>query len=214
MVSTQSTNTKRVDHHYVYENDTLRITYDLWEDNGQMSFSVYNKLKVPLFVDWKNSSFISNDVSYKYWQDVENSTSVSSGTSYYGLQTLTGVPVSVHKGTQNTTVQRPERITSIPPQSEIKQVKFSILAKEHYHAPTDTTTIFNSINSPIKFRNYLVLSTSENLSNLFYTDNQFYVCKYTVIPSNRFVYTYTNSNLRTYPYLSPDLFYFYIYPQN
>ena len=36
---------------YVYENDSVKITYSFWEDKGKMSFIVYNKLKKPLYID-------------------------------------------------------------------------------------------------------------------------------------------------------------------
>ena len=41
----------------VYENDTLRIQYDFWHERGLLSFSVYNKLGRPLYIDWAQSGF-------------------------------------------------------------------------------------------------------------------------------------------------------------
>jgi uncharacterized protein YcfL len=36
---------------YVYENDSLKITYSFWKAKGLMTFSIYNKLKKPLYID-------------------------------------------------------------------------------------------------------------------------------------------------------------------
>ena len=43
-----------------FENDTLKIIYSFWSEGGVFSFSVYNKLSIPLYIDWKKSSFIKN----------------------------------------------------------------------------------------------------------------------------------------------------------
>ena len=50
---TKSTNTSVENGLSVYENDSLKITYSFWAENGLITFAIYNKLNVPLYVDWK-----------------------------------------------------------------------------------------------------------------------------------------------------------------
>ena len=75
-------NTKSNDSLFVFENDTIRITYHLWQNRGRMHFAIYNKLDVPIFLDWKNSSFIMNDVPKQYWEDETKTKSRNRITSF------------------------------------------------------------------------------------------------------------------------------------
>lgn len=57
---TGTMNTKLSDSTWVFENDSVKITYDFWKVKGVMSFDVFNKLDNPIYIDWKSSSFIYN----------------------------------------------------------------------------------------------------------------------------------------------------------
>ncbi len=54
---------------YVYENDDVRIVYSFWHDNGIMSFSLYNKLNKPIYIDWKKSSFVNKQQRFPYYSN-------------------------------------------------------------------------------------------------------------------------------------------------
>ena len=54
---------------FVYENDTVKISYSFWANHGLMAFSIYNKLDKPIYIDWKNSAFIYNSNKLNYWID-------------------------------------------------------------------------------------------------------------------------------------------------
>ncbi|MEA3447231.1 MAG: hypothetical protein U9Q98_02125, partial [Bacteroidota bacterium] len=41
---TKTTNTKVEDEFYVYETDTIKVTYAFWANKGVLAFAVYNKL--------------------------------------------------------------------------------------------------------------------------------------------------------------------------
>ena len=74
---TSTRNCKSQNGFFVFENDTLKITYSFWASKGVMSFAVYNKLNKPIYVDWKNSSFIQNDNKMDYWVDETQSNIIS-----------------------------------------------------------------------------------------------------------------------------------------
>lgn len=124
---------------YVFENDTVKITYDLWEEHGVLSFKIYNKLNVPIYIDWRKCSYVRNEQKLDYWSDVETTNASTeyktytwggSGT-YYNNGIIPGsstVSSNVSRGSANTTAvkTKPERITFLAPKSEITRKQFKL----------------------------------------------------------------------------------------
>jgi len=174
---TKTTNTKLIQNQYVFENDTLKISYNLWKEHGLMAFNVYNKLSIPIYIDWKNSAFIVNSKKLDFGPDIE------------------------------------ERITSLPPKAELTNSRFVLIPSNIQYIPVqgyDTKTVPSTYNpknstvlfetefsyndSPLKFRNFLVVATSEKFEKEFYIDNEFYVSKSTVMRNRNFCGQTINSN--------------------
>lgn len=152
---------------FVFENDTIKIAYRFWADNGIMDFDIYNKLNQPLYFDWKNSAFIPNDQMVSYWQDVTNTVGSSSTSSSW----LYGGVVSSSRGASKSV--RQERIGVIPPHSLINKRDFKLVKSDLQLPKPDNYTIENSF---LNFRNYLMFSTNEKFEGHALTvDNQFYV---------------------------------------
>ncbi len=193
---TSTTNTKLIDSFWVFETDSIKLTYEFWESKGVMSFSVYNKLDKPIYIDWKNSSFIYNSNKLNYWVDEQQTTLVSYYGAYYYNGPLIKPGFTINEGVQasaSTTVKQ-ERITFIPPKSFCSLSKFYLMPVDYYKInpktatktivprndkPKKTTTVyeenFNYSNTPLKFRNYLAFSFTENATSFFYIDNEFYL---------------------------------------
>lgn len=193
------TNGKLEKDNLVFENDTLKITYYFWEKRGVMEFQVYNKLSVPIYIDWKKSSFISNSNKLDYWYDGETILSEATTRNFYytGPGFFWNNYSTFQKGTTTTTTkkEKPERITFIPPKSNFNRTQFYLLSDENYKMdksseikfeqrrdkPKKLTRViqkeFDLENSPVNFRNFLSLSTSEKFEKEFYVDNGFFVCK-------------------------------------
>lgn len=151
---------------FVFENDTLKVTYNFWAENGIMRFDIYNKTNEPLFFDWKNSAFIPNNQMVSYWQDATNTVGTSTSASswlYAGVKNSYGVSKSVHQ----------ERIAIIPPHSLITQKDFR-LVKSYAKVPNSGN--YTEENTFLNFRNYLTLSTNEKFEGKITTlDNKFFV---------------------------------------
>lgn len=179
---TKSLTCHLADDYYAFENDTVLITYNFWSEKGFMEFTIFNKLNIPIYVDWKKSSYIDNKVKLNYWSDdVTTTTSVTQSSAYY------------YKSYAKTV--REERITFIPPSSSTKLGLYYILPITHFALsknaksqiiprsdnPKRSTVIyfeeFDIFKSPVTFRNFMTLSTSEGFENQFYVDNQFSVTK-------------------------------------
>ena len=86
-IGTVSSDSKELNNNLVFENDTIRISYNFWGKNGLAGFDVYNKLNIPIYLDWKKSAFIPNDKMMSYWQDETNTTgsTLFSNYDYWGI---------------------------------------------------------------------------------------------------------------------------------
>ena len=67
ILRTQSSGLAAKKEGWVFENDSVKISYNFNSRGGLMAFKLYNKLNRPLYLDWKNSSFIYNGEKNNYW---------------------------------------------------------------------------------------------------------------------------------------------------
>lgn len=190
---------------YVYENDTVKIVYSFWSDKGILAFSLYNKLNVPLYINWKRSSFVQNENKLDYWREesITKSTTRSRGVSATGigvsnsaLMPLLALASSAHVSVTNQVTVIPEKITFMAPHSSIYKANFylynlkgvsqnrtwkqeTINYPSYPNKPDKKIQVKTSraipSNTPINFRNFLTISTSEDFNKEGYIDNPFYV---------------------------------------
>ena len=174
---------------FVFENDSVKITYNFWAECGLLSFSIYNKLDKPLYIDWKKSSYIENSNKRDYWVDEEQANSAS----FYGNYFYYGAYKSYGVSSSSTTKVKIERITFIPPKSKYNRCQFYLLPISYYKLdkdlsfdevqrqdkPKKNTKVyrinFTKESSPLVFRNFLAFSLTENFKDEFYIDNEFYI---------------------------------------
>lgn len=161
-----------------------------------MSFSVYNKLEKPIYIDWKSSSFIYNKNKLNYWIDEQRASITGYYRGYFYNGPLIKPGFAINDGVQmaTSTMVKPERVTFIPPKSfyyrsqfyllpvanlkvDVKAAVRSTVPRNDY--PRKQTNVyeqnFNPTTSPLTFRNYLAYSLSENVTNPQYVDNEFYL---------------------------------------
>ncbi|CAN5282200.1 hypothetical protein BH09BAC1_BH09BAC1_15850 [soil metagenome] len=216
-------------HSYVYQNDSIAVIYTFWAKKGVLAFSIYNKLEVPIYIDWKKCSYISKGNKWDYWKDDKtvNGTSVTTGYIYKGNALF--VP-NVFGGTISTqTISSEERVTFIPPRSYYYRSDFLITPRNWYDTNKLVKTTIPSLanpgktieakfieltydTSPFKFRNFLTWSTKENFEVENYLDHEFYVAKVTMVKDSEFTNdTYSNTSAIKYFYKRNDRF--YVYPK-
>jgi hypothetical protein len=144
---TKSTNVKKSNDQFVFENDSISIVYSFWYEKGLMLFSIENKTSKPIYIDWKKSSYIDNQVKLNYWND-ESTTTTSSVTStshydYYESGTTltpnqfilseyleTGKSESTSLAISKT--KKPERITFVPPRSITTRTGFFVYPIKYF----------------------------------------------------------------------------------
>ncbi len=204
--NTTSTIESNEDGFYTHENDSVRITYSFWKEKGLMTFSIFNKQDIPLYIDWKKSSYIDNSVKLNYWVDEEKSKGLSSYGSYFydGPLMKPGFAVSNTAGASISSTVKVERITFIPPSSNYYRSQFYILPISFFKLDTKTDfseisrndkpkkktkvykATFTKENSPLVFRNFLTFSYSEGFESEFYIDDEFYIEEILEMDKNHF----------------------------
>ena len=216
----KSSNVKKESKTYIYENDSIKITYDFWIERGLVNFNIFNKQNIPLYIDWRKSSFVDNVVKLDYWQEETNTSAINSG--YYFHTPITAYNNSKSK---STSIKK-ERITFIPPNSQFSKKDFYILLKDDFYL-LDTncnvktekrnnnkkkeTTVYEKEysleDSPFVFRNFLTYSFSEDFKEEYYIDNQFYVNKIQEIDIRHFQSLNVKKETMTYYYKDSTKFY-------
>lgn len=202
---TETTNASVTENKYIFENDSIKVEYDFWADQGIMQFTIFNKLNKPIYIDWKKSSYVNDGVKLNYWEDSEVIKSVGSMSTigYLGRYTLKNFSFYTSTTESSSVVTKSERITFIPPKSTFKKSSFKLLPikklpirnydwEELPHIKDNGKTIktmvvnYNKGNSPLTFRNFFTFSTTESFEKEVYVDNEFYVSKLLKVDFHQF----------------------------
>lgn len=224
---TSSKEVKDKDNFFIFENDTIQIVYNFWAEKGVMSYLVYNKLSVPIYVDWRKSSFIVNGEKSDYWTDEETTkVSIYGVSNAYGYSGSFWSTIFAQTSTQiSTTKTKKERITFIPPHSYINIRTYRIVNASHFNIESpekrnlsitgDSSQSFPTYfasaersNSKIVFRNFITYSTKESFDSESYLDNEFYVRKVVAVKESNFQGYNQEKQSYESPWVSPQRFYF------
>ncbi len=180
-----SLNSADVNQNFVYENDDLKLSYNFWENHGQLSFTIINKTEGPIFIDWEHSNFIFNGYSYDYFQNEKTikSSGIYQSVSIFGY-TQSGVlgSASAGKSSSNSVVTTEKASIQIPPGAYTKSEPIN-LAFPWIKTKKDTLA-YSADNTPLNIRAYLAYSKSKELTELQYVDNTFWVDKTIVYKPN------------------------------
>lgn len=203
--NTKSLNVKiGTDSYYVFENDTIKITYSLWENKGLLSFTVFNKSSKPIYIDWKKCCFIDKSTKLDYWIDKELRKTVTTSSGYVYKAYLNLYNTGNH-AIATTEIIKYERITFIPPRAKYHRSQFHLLPIAYYpmtklnnykmvsrndKSKTKGTRVyemnFTKAISPYFFRNFLTYSFDEDFETEFYIDNEFYISSIKEMRSKHF----------------------------
>jgi len=197
----------------VCENTDLKLSYDMWAENGVMYFSVFNKSDNPVYIDWKRSVFIYNDWKNDYWVEkstTENflvpvgsgknvtyerksSTVISERYTFIPPHTYVSVPMTYKIANTNlttNTVTSPDGKTTVTLTDNLKLDKTA--QKVQIPSTTSKSTVnafektFTADNTPGRFRNFLTYSYDEKFATEKTIENEWYVSKYTQMKSKNF----------------------------
>ena len=195
---------KQTDNSLVYENEDLKVMYNLWSAGGSMNFIVQNKTDRDLFLDMGQSFFIFNGEASDYFQNREYTNTVSMSTSAsYGVSLFSAtvgywpntylVPgtqsllAKALKGSSTSVTTKEKEIICIPAnsfktisgQNIFQQYLMTCNKKVDYPNESAVAANYSESSSPAKFRNRISYSFDENGSDLRQIENDFYLSSIT-----------------------------------
>lgn len=163
-----------------YENDDCQVNYNLWAENGNPCFTIYNKTNKDLFIVLSQSFFIKNSVAYDYFQnrEFEKANSLSLTMSKTGLSSLNSSSGVIFK-------EMP--IVCIPPKSFKTFGEYSILKspirncdkRQAYPQKISIPIQFTKDDSPINFKNRIAYSFDKDGININNIENEFWISEIT-----------------------------------
>lgn len=106
---------------FVFENDTLKVTYAFIGTDCPIQITIFNKFNTPIYVDWKKSALVIDERRFSYWKDESILNATVSG---YDINWTT--QVSTNDLEAEGTIIRNEQISFIPPNSSIVASPLSV----------------------------------------------------------------------------------------
>lgn len=179
-----------------FENEDCIVSYNLWGENGDLSFMLYNKTDKDMFVVMPQSFFIKNDIAYDYytnavhtsrnvWQTGQSATLASSnvnilGNSAYGRATTYAQAATA----ENSTITTEKTVICIPPRAAKIFMGFNLITTAHkdcddydFNYPKKVSDIitYTKEDSPWRFRNRLTYTFGQENENYKHIDNVLWV---------------------------------------
>ncbi|WP_228953744.1 hypothetical protein [Mucilaginibacter sp. UR6-1] len=164
---------------WVFENDSVKVSYSFNGQNGPVNVGVYNKLEKPIYIDWQKSALIIDDKAISYVpNNIALNGSISTVTDYfyYGKSSWLPNASGYTNGNINANITLPKNSTYLPPhtRSSINTLylndKKLFVTDTAYHLIPMTKTYgdavssepvksatFSKDNSPLKFKSYLTM---------------------------------------------------------
>jgi len=233
LISLSTEKIKNQDKEVIFENDTLIVKYNFYNLDGPITFTIFNKLDIPLYVDWKKSAFIIGSQKIDYWYDTAD---FNANTSSMSIQWTSWF--STNHGTVNGVISKADRIVFLPPKTEIMNSRYWLhdfyktkisgitpeVSEEKInftgYKTNKKTKIFTfnytEDNAPLKFRNYLTFSTKQDFTDEFHLDSEFWIDQVAIMDARQFtgsIYpdtglTNPNSTItNAHPYKASNKFY-------
>lgn len=158
---------------FEFENDSVRIIYNFYGQDAPVNITVENKLRVPIFIDWHNSSLILNGRSVSYAPLQINIEGTTNANSYYNnsrgngyssntanLSAVASLPPSVdfvppHSYFSRSPIGITNRFNDDVPAAAYQKVRYAVT--ESYSIPVKAA-VFTETSSPLRFRSYISLS--------------------------------------------------------
>ncbi len=169
---------------FTFENDSVKITYNFKGYNAPLEISVWNKLSEPVYIDWGKSVLIFDDNSFSLTGDKISISGNLSGTIHNSYQGAKGYSQNTINQGINLSAFKPLSISFIAPKAIVKRKTIQVAGQMlenipvknmgysyvNHHDGTMVTKVptakFNADDSPLKFKSYLTLYTSDRSDHI------------------------------------------------
>lgn len=150
-----------------FSNDTVKICYDFWQDGGGVNFTIQNLSEQPVYWQKDKSFLIFNGMAYDFFQNSSVVSSNGLSTAFY----LYGNAVALSSNTSLVSAEQSKLM--IPPKSARAFSSYKFVSNK-FKLP-DSTKVYTSQNSPIKYSIYLSYLTENGIQS--HVQHSFYVNK-------------------------------------
>lgn len=219
---TKSENSKKVNNVIKFEDSNCIISYNLWENGGDIGFVFFNKTEEIITLNKDKCFFIMNGVAYDYFLNRLTSSSINSiysnsKTYYYNY--VKSTDNNSQAVTNSTTYQEMNKM-EIPPKTmkslnEYKIVNTLVRNCNLLRFPKKNETAkieYQKENSPYTFSNYLNYTYR---GQEFTIQTEFYVSSISNLPEDKVAEQITIENCGTktdktelvFTISKPDMFY-------
>ncbi|MFA6950445.1 MAG: hypothetical protein WCQ70_07155 [Lentimicrobiaceae bacterium] len=202
------------DNYMVYEDENCKVSYNLWEEGGNIGFRFYNKTDKNIYLNLNESFFILNGISNNYYKNrvYENSTSSGVTSSHIAtaskaviginyedllqtnrIQATSGIGLITSSGNSISYIE--EKVICIPSKASKIITEYNINKSLYrdcdlYKFPTNNkirSKSFSKSESPIVFSNRIAYTVGQS-DNLINFENIFYVTEITNYPESEMIY--------------------------
>jgi hypothetical protein len=185
------------DHQLFYEDENCRVSYNLWDEGGNVGFMFYNKTDQNIYINLQESFFVLNGMANNYFKDRVYTTTkgtdlaASGGVSFASFNyTNLFQSNKVTLSDRYTISYNEEKTVCIPAKTSksISEYKINLalyrdcdLFKFPSHRQIKPKK-FDESKSPFIFCNLIAYSLGSSANNLIKLKNEFYVSEITNYP--------------------------------
>ena len=173
----------------VFENDDVRVLYNLWSKDGRVAFSIQNKTEKDLFVDMSQSFLIVNGLAKDYYRDREITVSSESavgatfGNDLWARQYYVPAKTTVARSSANAVTEHERPVICIPAKAYKSFGSYTLAPALQIKCSNDVdmpksqsnVATYAESNSPLKADNRIAYSAYKNCRDLKFIDNDFYI---------------------------------------
>ncbi|MGF1635884.1 MAG: hypothetical protein ACFCUU_02340 [Cyclobacteriaceae bacterium] len=148
---------------YTFDSDSVNIAYNFVGYGGRMQIKITNKLNKPLYVDWSRSAKIKDGRQFPYWQDAFHNEVVIAREKI----------MQIAPGAYEVVAPLNVSIGYLKP-AESKRQKYTVKTTGG-NAVNANLYQFDYNETPLKFTNYITLSSDKNFNHDFSLSHEFWL---------------------------------------
>ncbi|GAB3893300.1 hypothetical protein GCM10028803_07280 [Larkinella knui] len=175
VATVQSEQVKPIDNNFVFENEHLKVVYNLWEKGGRMRFLLFNKTDLPIYLDWSKSFMVRNGTQTLYSQLPAFTKRAYVDTVHYQYQQLDILPYRL--------TARSNQITELPSRIYVAIADFPIQQTVVNAKTKEKVITYSQENSPLRFGQQLTYSFDQTRSNPHQITHSFWISQIQVLRS-------------------------------
>lgn len=183
-----------MDNKLVYEDDNCTVSYNFWDEGGNIGFRFQNKTDQNIYLNLEESFFVHNGIAYDYFKNRVFTETKSSGATTSKFSISTKVNSGLVASSGYSTAYNEDNIIRIPPMTAKIITEYNITESLYrdcdlFKYPTKkqiTAKSFSKSDSPIVFSNRIAYKVGQS-GNQIQFENEFYVAEISNYPGSELI---------------------------